>query len=601
MRKIAAAAVAIPFILFLSAVAVIRRVWPGGGLTARRIQAIAMGAGITVLVGGMLVGLPVKDVAGVAPPSFAPVVPGAGATSTQTDLPLDVAFEVQFSKPMNEASVQDALSISPKVDVRYQWDAIDESLALVPAPHWDPHTTYVVSIASGATDKGGLPLANAIETSFQSGASTSGSIAATQMNGGLASPLTAFQLTFTRPVKLFTVESRVRVVPQAACPAIAGVTSSPVNGTCPPVNGVSPQPICPAVEGVVTPPNNGVCTAQVPVDIIGDDPTDIASQVFTVTPHSQMDSRTTYVVSMDIGEGKTIAVDSAGAALVPVAPLTVTTMSAPAVMQSSPQDGAVTYDTNQPISVSFSMAMDTKSTAAALSVTVNGVAISGRKLWSNGNTVLLMTPKHPIKYGSVVVVAVSTSARSTGGLHVESVYTASFTVKKRPPQPISYFGRAINGSPWYGLELYYLKLMNCTRTGGWVTSGGVCSGTGHHTMPRQAPLSLNARISNLVSRPYAKYMADNRMLSHFLRGTNPHSRLCKWGGYCGDSWGENIASPPSASQAGMIRIETFYQNESWCRCEHYKNIMLKYFTEVGIGVYWSSTGHSVRVSIDFYG
>jgi uncharacterized protein YkwD len=94
-------------------------------------------------------------------------------------------------------------------------------------------------------------------------------------------------------------------------------------------------------------------------------------------------------------------------------------------------------------------------------------------------------------------------------------------------------------------------------------------------------------------------MAEHGLLDHYLLGTTPHSRLCNWGGYCGGSWGENIASPPSAGQSGMIRIETFYQNEFGCRCEHYYNIMNPYFHQAGIGVYVSKG--VVRVSIDFYG
>jgi uncharacterized protein YkwD len=140
--------------------------------------------------------------------------------------------------------------------------------------------------------------------------------------------------------------------------------------------------------------------------------------------------------------------------------------------------------------------------------------------------------------------------------------------------------------------------MNCTRTGGWVTSGGACSTETHHTLPAQSRLSLSAGISNKVSRPYAKYMSDRRILDHYAYH-DPHWRLCNWGGYCGSSWGENIASPTSAGRGGMIAVEIFYQNEYWCRCEHYYNIMAPFLHQAGVGV-WVSNG-VVRVSIDFYG
>jgi uncharacterized protein YkwD len=72
--------------------------------------------------------------------------------------------------------------------------------------------------------------------------------------------------------------------------------------------------------------------------------------------------------------------------------------------------------------------------------------------------------------------------------------------------------------------------------------------------------------------------------------------MCK-AGYCGGGWGENIASPSSVGAGGMISIELFYQNEYWCKCEHYYNIMDPYFGQAGVGVWFSK---SVRVAIDFY-
>ena len=48
----------------------------------------------------------------------------------------------------------------------------------------------------------------------------------------------------------------------------------------------------------------------------------------------------------------------------------------------------------------------------------------------------------------------------------------------------------------------------------------------------------------------------------------------------------------------MISVEIYFQNEYWCRCAHYYNIMSPYFSRVGIGV-WVSAG--TRVVADFYG
>ena len=549
MRKIAAAAVAIPFIAFIYLTSLIRRTSPRRALGGGHFQVVVMGGAVALLVAGLVLGLPAKQAAGGAPPAFAPLAPQADAHRSQSNLPLDVPFEVQFTKPMNQASVQNALTISPQVNLKFQWDATSQILSLAPDPHWAAYTNYVVVITSAATDQEGLSLAAEIHTAFQSGSPTAGAIVATQVSGGQASPGTAFQLTFTRPVKLSTVLARF---------------------------GISPQ---------------------VPVNIIGDDPTDVASQVFTMTPKSQLASNVTYLVSMNVGDGNTAATDAAGAPLQPVSAIEVQTMTAPQVVRFRPQDGTTSYDTNQPVSVRFTTAMDEKSTAAAFSVTVNGKAVSGSTFWAEDDTVLVLTPRDSFKVGSTIVARVSTAARSTGGLHLPTAYSATFSVSTPRVTGIGGGGVASTTSPWYPSEVYYMNLMNCTRTGGWVTSGGDCSTETHHTLPAQGRLSLDSGISNRVSRPYAKYMADNRLLDHYLRGTTPHTRLCD-AGYCGGSWGENIASPGSYGPGGMIDVELFYQSEYWCRCEHYYNIMNPYFHRAGVGVWFSN---SVRVSIDFYG
>lgn len=535
MRKIAAVALAVPILVAMFLSAAVRK------SDSARLLLIAGSVG--VLVAGLLAGLPAERVAGTGTPTFAPLPPQAEALRTESNLALDAPFQVQFTKPMNESSVEAALSISPKVEVVKKWDATAQILSLAPNPHWTPQTQYQVDVSGAATDQEGLSIATPIHATFDSGLQTAGTITATQVVDDLASPGTAFQLTFTRPVKLATV--------------VAGL-------------------------GIVPP---------VPVTIDGDDPTDLASQVFTMTPTNGLASKTLYTITMADG-----GVDTSGSALQTVAPLLIVTMEAPAVVRFRPQDGTISYDTNQPVSVRFTVPMDQKSTAAAFSVTVGGRAVAGSIGWAEDDTVLVLTPRYSFKIGSTVVARVSTAARSVGGLHISAAVSATFAVSKPRSTGIASGGVASATSPWYASEVYYMNLMNCTRTGGWVTSSGTCSSETHHTLPAQGKLTLDAGISNKVSRPYAKYMADNRLLDHYLRGTTPHSRMAAQG-YPGIT-GENIASPGTSGKAGMIAIEIFYQNEYWCRCEHYYNIMLPYFRRAGVGVWVSN---SVRVSIDFYG
>jgi hypothetical protein len=509
------------------------------------LQASALGLATIFVVGVLLVGLPVKTAEGVSLETYAPLAPQANVLRDNSNLSLDSPFQIQFTKPMNEASVKSALALTPEVETKLRWDATDQTLSLMPASHWQANTSYVLDVSTSATDQEGLALSEPIHNSFQTGDLTAGQIVATDTLDDLTSPNSSFQLTFTRPVKLATVLGRF---------------------------GINPS---------------------VDLTITGDDPTDMASTVFTLIPKNGLDSDSDYTISFTDG-----ASDSSGAAVRHVESLRIHTMTGPEVIRFRPQDGTRTYDANQPVSVRFSVPMDKAATAAAFIVTVKGVAISGSKYWAENDTVLVLTPRYSFKIGSTVVAKVTTAARSKGGLHIQKAATATFTVARATSTGIGGGGTATRTSPWYPSEVYYFNLMNCTRIGKWVNNSGQCSTLTRHTLPAQSALRLSKAISDKVSRPYAKYMADRKILDHYAYH-DPHWRLCHWGGMCGPSWGENIASPSTSGHGGMIAIELFYQNESWCRCEHYYNIMNPYFHQAGVGV-WVTKG-VVRVSIDFYG
>jgi len=201
-------------------------------------------------------------------------------------------------------------------------------------------------------------------------------------------------------------------------------------------------------------------------------------------------------------------------------------------------------------------------------------------------------------------VHVATTARSITGQRLAGSASASFKVVRPTVRRISWSGGvASTTAPYHPMELYYLALMNCTRTGSWVTASGSCSSVAHHVMPAQDPLAYSAAIANAVSRPYSKALADRGLLTHYLNGTTPHSRLSA-AGFTSGAWGENLSSPTSRYASGMIHTELYFQSEYRCqhsRCEfaHYYNIMDPYFDRAGVGI-WVSNGH-VRLTIDFYG
>ena len=547
MRQLAAAVLEIPIAGFsyLS-----RYVSRRSVVTQLTIAALA----VALVVSGLLFGLPTKTIDAKGPTPYDPASPTVVATPNTAKVNVEAPYVLRFTKPMNQGSVADSLTIKPAAAVRMVWDASGETLSITPVTYWAPFTSYAITVSGSAMDQSGMQLGSPLTAAFATGALTSGKIIATVVADGMVAPTSAFVITFSRPVKLATIQARLSIAPI-------------VTGT-----------------------------------IAGDDPTDVSSQVFTFTPDDILSGGTSFTVSFDA----TNATDSAGVALLPVEPLTVQTLAAPDVVRFRPQNGHTTADPNQVISVRFTVPMNRASTAAAFSVTLNGKRVRGAVTWDENNTVLILDPSIRFPVGSTVYMHIASTARSITGQRLGGARNATFKVVRPTVRAIRFTTRArypsaITSAPWHAAELNMLALMNCTRTGGWVTSSGTCSSVTHHVLPAQGALGFDNGISDKVSRPYAKYMADRNALSHYLIGT-PHSRLAA-AGY-GGGWGENIAMPANPRLAGMISIELFFQNEYKCksgRCEfgHYRNVMNGAFHRAGIGV-WVSNGHT-RVVIDFYG
>jgi hypothetical protein len=148
-------------------------------------------------------------------------------------------------------------------------------------------------------------------------------------------------------------------------------------------------------------------------------------------------------------------------------------------------------------------------------------------------------------------------------------------------------------------ELYYLKLLNCTRTGGWVLKDGSCKGYGSgHYSTYVKPLTRSAGISDRVSRPYAKLLAIRAKCSHFLDG-DPGYRLRR-AGYNGTAWGENIGCRdgyPSV-YAAILASHLVFQSEKSTNGGHWRNIKNPKYIYVGIGIY--RYNGRVRLVTDFY-
>jgi uncharacterized protein YkwD len=315
---------------------------------------------------------------------------------------------------------------------------------------------------------------------------------------------------------------------------------------------------------------------------------------YTFSPLAPLRANTTYRVVVD-------GVRDADGVTIDPAILVIRTVAAPAVVRFRPRDDTSAVARDAAISVRFNKTMDRTSTKAAFKVTVDGKVVDGKVKFAESDKVLVFEPAKALPYGQKVVMEVASSALSAEGVPlVKDAQGAFKTVAKTTRSKTSSSpstggggGGAVGGGSWGSVETYYLRLMNCTRTGGWVTSGGHCSSPGGRDA---APLKLDRGISSKVSRPYAKKLALGADCSHFIGG-NPGDRLRR-AGYKNYTWAENIGCRSGSPKGAVLGSHLFFQSEKSYSGGHYVNLMNRKYDRVGIGV-WVSHGR-VRLVIDFY-
>lgn len=148
--------------------------------------------------------------------------------------------------------------------------------------------------------------------------------------------------------------------------------------------------------------------------------------------------------------------------------------------------------------------------------------------------------------------------------------------------------------PWYDYETWYLKLVNCTRTGGWVLSDGTCKGYGTGRYSKYvAPLKRSAGISN-VARDWAKSLARANECRH----GDPGARLRR-AGYDWSAYGENIGcNNYDGVRTAVLKAHRSFQAEKSSNGGHWRNIKNATYRYIGIGI-WRSNGRT-RLVTDFY-
>jgi hypothetical protein len=153
-------------------------------------------------------------------------------------------------------------------------------------------------------------------------------------------------------------------------------------------------------------------------------------------------------------------------------------------------------------------------------------------------------------------------------------------------------------APWLTDEAFYLKMFNCTRTGGWVNSDGSCTayGSGKYSAYVK-PIVRSGAISDKVARPYAKLLAVKSLCGHNY-DSGVGTRLSR-AGFVGTAWGENLACRSGMSVRGtIIWAHRVFQSEKSYNGGHWRNIKNSRFWYIGIGIW--RYGDRVRLITDFW-
>jgi uncharacterized protein YkwD len=512
--------------------------------------AVALSLGAFVALGVMSLARPAATTAS-RPTTIVPLTQAAFTTSVATDAAVDTPVVIRFTTPMAPASVEASISVEPATPVRLAWDDTYTTLTIRPASHWAAGTYHTITVQPGALAQTGRPLTRPSRSVFLTRNVATAVLDATQATGSRVATDTAFTISFDQTVDPASLEGAVRLDP-------------PIDG-----------------------------------DLVASSTPD-GRTAYVFTPETTLRADTRYRLIVD-------GVRDADGLPIGARSFEVRTTVAPRVVRFRPLDDTKAVARDAAISVRFTRAMDRASTKAAFSVTADGKTVTGKTSFAEKDTVLVFEPKADLPYGAKIVATVAATALSAEGTALAKAADATFTTAKKPaPRPkatttpssggsggSSGGGGSVGSGSWAAVERYYLGLMNCTRTGGWVTSTGHCSSPGGRNV---APLSLSSGISSKVSRPYAKLLATRGECSHFIGG-NPGDRLRR-AGYKNYTWAENIGCRSGGAKSAVLASHRFFQSEKSYSGGHYVNLMNAKYDRVGIGV-WVSSGR-VRLVVDFY-
>ena len=102
-------------------------------------------------------------ITGIVP---APEVMGTMPLDGQEGIPSNHPIQIVFDRPMDTASVEDALTISPDIDYATEWVEGDFVLRIKPLTTLAAFMRYKIQLDSSATSAAGIPMGVTFSISF---------------------------------------------------------------------------------------------------------------------------------------------------------------------------------------------------------------------------------------------------------------------------------------------------------------------------------------------------------------------------------------------------------------------------------------------------
>lgn len=151
-----------------------------------------------------------------------------------------------------------------------------------------------------------------------------------------------------------------------------------------------------------------------------------------------------------------------------------------------------------------------------------------------------------------------------------------------------------------------VRLTNCMRSGGYVTSAGRCKGwgKGRYSVARPS-LKRSQKISDMVTGPWAKksvqfYGPRSCWIGHSRNGSTVEKRLAS-ASFKDIASSENMGCGMYGSgQATVIRMVRLWQTEKSWGGPHWRQIKSPDYRSIGVGVARYGR-YKTQIVLNFYG